>query len=387
MRRVLEDVVGRDRIGAVVVATEPSVHLPYALWAMERGLPVLLDKPLTVHPGASTDPAAAQAIADDFDTLLGAYRVARRRHPKMVVSVLSQRRWHPAFRRVRELIAEVAEATNCPVSSVQSSHGDGQWRLPDELVDLSYHGFDRGYGKAAHSGYHHFDTVPWWLAAGERPGKEIDEIEVHAACTRPSDVLAQLTVADHARLLPSFASRNPYTEQDLLDLTAGHGEVDVFLNVAYRNRSRVMALGNHSLAHTTFSQRGPLPRRQAASTRAMAGSGRRSTSSSRGPSRSFICRSYRPSTATTKGSTRGRSAAPTTSSSMSSATTRCARTGSGTARSPSPTSYRAAAMARCCRPSARPARAPLPSSSPTSTALSHVPSWPRTWPITGARPA
>lgn len=259
VRQQLEDVVGRERIGAVVVATEPSVHLPYALWAMERGLPVLLDKPLTVHPGASTDPAAAQAIADDFDTLLGAYRTARQRHLKMVVSVLSQRRWHPAFRRVRELIAEVAEATNCPVTSVQSSHGDGQWRLPDELVDLGYHGFDRGYGKAAHSGYHHFDTVPWWLAAGERPGKEIDEIEVHAACTRPSDFLAQLTVADHARLLPAFAARNPYTEKDLLGLTAGHGEVDVFLNVAYRHRGRVIALGNHSLAHTSFSQRGPLP--------------------------------------------------------------------------------------------------------------------------------
>ncbi|WP_329160663.1 Gfo/Idh/MocA family oxidoreductase [Streptomyces anulatus] len=259
VRRQLEDVVGRERIGAVVVATEPSVHLPYVLWVMERGLPVLLDKPLTVHPGASTDPVAAQAIADDFDTLLGAYRTARRSHPRMVVSVLSQRRWHPAFRRVRELIAEVSEATNCPVTSVQSSHGDGQWRLPDELVDLGYHGFDRGYGKAAHSGYHHFDTVPWWLAAGERPGKEIDEIEVHAACTRPADFLAQLTVADHAPLLPTFAGRSPYTEQDLLDLTAGHGEVDVFLNVAYRNRGRVMALGNHSLAHTTFSQRGPLP--------------------------------------------------------------------------------------------------------------------------------
>ncbi|WP_327391457.1 Gfo/Idh/MocA family oxidoreductase (plasmid) [Streptomyces microflavus] len=259
VRQALDDMVARERIGAVVVATEPSVHLPYALWAMERGLPLLLDKPLTVHPGASTDPAAARAIADDFDTLLGAYGAARRRHPKMVVSVLSQRRWHPAFRRVRELIAEVAEATNCPVTSVQSSHGDGQWRLPDELVDLGYHGFDRGYGKAAHSGYHHFDTVPWWLAAGERAGKEIDEIEVHAACTRPSDFLAQLTVADHARLLPAFAGRNTYTEQDLLRLTAGHGEVDVFLNVAYRHRGRVMALGNHSLAHTSFSQRGPLP--------------------------------------------------------------------------------------------------------------------------------
>ncbi|MGW4053695.1 Gfo/Idh/MocA family oxidoreductase [Streptomyces sp. NPDC004779] len=258
VQRVLEGVVERERIGAVVVATEPSVHLPYTLWAMERGLPVLLDKPLTVHPGASTDPVAAQAIADDFDTLLDAYRAARRRDPRMVVSVMSQRRWHPAFRRVRELIAEVAEATNCPVTSVQSSHGDGQWRLPDELVDLGYHSFDRGYGKAAHSGYHHFDTVPWWLSAGERPGKEIDEIEVHAACTRPADFLAQLTVADHARLLPGFADRNPYTEQDLDRLTAGFGEVDVFLNVTYRSRGRVMALGSHNLAHTTFSQRGNL---------------------------------------------------------------------------------------------------------------------------------
>ncbi|MCA1220022.1 Gfo/Idh/MocA family protein [Streptomyces sp. 8L] len=258
VRRVLEDVVERERIGAVVVATEPSVHLPYALWAMERGLPVLLDKPLTVHPCASTDPAAAQSIADDFHTLLAAYQEARRRDPRMVVSVLSQRRWHPAFRRVRELIAEVAEVTNCPVTSVQSSHGDGQWRLPDELVDLGYHSFDRGYGKASHSGYHHFDTVPWWLAAGERPGKAIDEIEVHAACTRPADFLAQLTVADHARLLPGFADRNPYTEQALDRLVAGFGEVDVFLNVAYRSRGRVVALGSHNLAHTTFSQRGSL---------------------------------------------------------------------------------------------------------------------------------
>ncbi|SDT83418.1 Oxidoreductase family, NAD-binding Rossmann fold [Streptomyces sp. TLI_053] len=256
--RVLEEAVERERVGAIVVASEPSVHLPYALWAIERGLPLLLDKPLTVHPGASTDPAAAQAIADDFDTLLDAYRTAQQRDPRMVVSVLAQRRWHPAFRQARELIAEVAEATNCPVTSIQSSHGDGQWRLPDELVDLGYHGFRDGYGKAAHSGYHHFDIVPWWLAASERPGKELDEIEVHAVCTRPADFLTQLTVADHARVLPGFADRNPYSEQDLHRLTANFGEVDVHLNVAYRGHGRVLALGSHSLAHTTFSQRAVL---------------------------------------------------------------------------------------------------------------------------------
>ncbi|MFJ2419159.1 Gfo/Idh/MocA family protein [Streptomyces brevispora] len=255
VRRVLDDVVAREQVGAVLVATEPSVHMPYALWAIQRGLPVLLDKPLTVHPGASTDPVAAMAIADDFDTLLDAYRRACQRDPRMVVSVLSQRRWHPAFRTMRELVAEVAEVTNCPITSIQSSHGDGQWRLPDELVDISYHGFDRGYGKASHSGYHHFDTVPWLLAAGESPGKEIDEVEVHAACTRPVDSLAQLTVADHERLVPGFAARNPYSAADLEQLTAGFGEIDVFLNVAYRSHGRMMTLASSNLAHSTFSQR------------------------------------------------------------------------------------------------------------------------------------
>ncbi|MEV6981729.1 Gfo/Idh/MocA family oxidoreductase [Sphaerisporangium sp. NPDC051017] len=258
VRSVLDRVVVRERIGAVIVATEPSVHLPYALWALERGLSVLLDKPLSVHVGASVDPVAASAIAEDFDTLMDAYRQARHRDPAVVVSVMSQRRYHPAFQRMRDLIAEVAEETNCPVTSIQSSHGDGQWRLPDELVNLGYHGFDRGYGKAAHSGYHEFDIVPWLLAAGERPGKELDKVEIHAHVARPADTLAQLTVADHERLFPGFAERNPYGHSELQQLTEAFGEMDVFLSMAYRSGGRMMTLGSINLAHHTFSQRGKL---------------------------------------------------------------------------------------------------------------------------------
>ncbi|MBT2507000.1 Gfo/Idh/MocA family oxidoreductase [Streptomyces sp. ISL-98] len=258
VRSVLDAVVIRERIRAVIVATEPSVHMPYALWALERGLSVLLDKPLSVHAGASVDPESARAIAEDFDTLMDAYRKASLCEPAVVVSVMSQRRWHPAFQRMRDLIAEVAQETNCPVTNIQSSHGDGQWRLPDELVNLGYHGFDRGYGKAAHSGYHEFDIVPWLLDAGERPGKELDEVEVHAHVARPADTLAQLTVADHERLFPDFAKRNPFGHTELQKLTGAFGEVDAFLSMAYRSGGRTMTLGSINLAHHTFSQRGSL---------------------------------------------------------------------------------------------------------------------------------
>lgn len=151
VRCTLDAVVERRGIDAVVVSTEPGYHMVYTRWALERGLSVLLDKPLSVHTDASVDPARAGAILADVDDILARYRQAKERHPGLVVSVQCQRRYHPAFWRMRQLIAEIADETDCPVTSVQSFHSDGQWRMPDELVDLSYHGFDQGYGKAAHS--------------------------------------------------------------------------------------------------------------------------------------------------------------------------------------------------------------------------------------------
>ncbi|MFF8035208.1 Gfo/Idh/MocA family oxidoreductase [Streptomyces sp. NPDC016626] len=256
VRRTLDDLVARRGIDAVVVSTEPAYHVVYTRWALERGLSVLLDKPLGVRTDASTDPRQASATLADVDDLLVRYQAARGRHPEILVSVQSQRRYHPAFWRMRQLITEIAEETNCPVTSVQSFHSDGQWRLPDELLDLSYHGYDRGYGKCAHSGYHFFDIIPWLLAAGERSGKTSDTVKVHARVTRPTDLLAQLGVVDHERLFPGFAARNPYSTQELHTAARGFGEVDAFISMAFQSADRTMTLGSLNLVHNGFSQRG-----------------------------------------------------------------------------------------------------------------------------------
>ena len=163
---------------------------------------MLLDKPLSVHAGCSVNPEKAEAILSDFEELLELYRQARRRFPQIMVTVQSQRRYHPAFWQMRQCIAEITAETNFPVTSIQSFHSDGQWRMPDELLDISYHGFDQGYGKAAHSGYHFFDIVPWLLAAGETRGKELDAVDIHAHVPRPDDFLAQLSLDDHELALP-----------------------------------------------------------------------------------------------------------------------------------------------------------------------------------------
>ncbi|MFF2374926.1 Gfo/Idh/MocA family oxidoreductase [Streptomyces xiamenensis] len=258
VRQTLDGLAARRGIDAVVVATEPAFHMVYARWALERGLSVLLDKPLGVRANASTDPAQAGAILTDVDDLLARYDLARQHHPDILVSVQSQRRYHPAFWRLRGLIAEVAEATGCPVTSVQSFHSDGQWRLPDELLDLDYHGFDRGYGKCAHSGYHFFDIIPWLLAAGDASGKIADQIRVHAEVTRPVDLLTQLGVDDYERLFDGFAARNRYTEAELLAGLRGFGEVDAGISMAFTRAGHTLTLATLNLLHNGFSQRGNL---------------------------------------------------------------------------------------------------------------------------------
>ncbi|MDX3366438.1 Gfo/Idh/MocA family oxidoreductase [Streptomyces sp. ME02-6987-2C] len=256
VRQTLDGLVVRRGIDAVVVATEPAFHMVYARWALERGLSVLLDKPLGVRASASTDPAQAGAILTDVDDLIARYERARQHHPDVMVSVQSQRRYHPAFWRLRDLITEIAEATGCPVTSVQSFHSDGQWRLPDELLDLDYHGYGRGYGKCAHSGYHFFDIIPWLLAAGDASGKTADAVRVHAEVTRPDDLLAQLNVADYERLFDDFAARNRYTEAELRAGLHGFGEVDAGISMAFTSAGHTLTLATLNLFHNGFSQRG-----------------------------------------------------------------------------------------------------------------------------------
>nr|BBG91919.1 hypothetical protein [Streptomyces sp.] len=255
-RRTLDALVRQCAVDAVVISTEPAFHMVYAHWALGHGLDILLDKPLSVHTDCSSDPGQAAAILTDFDELLDHYGTVREQSPQTLVTVQCQRRYHPAFRTMKRLIAEVTAETNCPVTSIQSFHSDGQWRMPNELIDITYHSFDLGYGKCAHSGYHFFDIVPWLLEAGETPGKTLDTVEVHANVIRPGDFLSQLGLGDYDRLFSGFAATNPYSEAELRSLTAGFGEIDAFVSLACKSGGRTLTLGSINLVHNGFSQRG-----------------------------------------------------------------------------------------------------------------------------------
>jgi UDP-N-acetyl-2-amino-2-deoxyglucuronate dehydrogenase len=80
------EMAGLDRVEAVVVATPHPLHARHSIECSEVGLHVLVEKPM------------ALATADCDAMIAAASRASR------CLSVIAQRRWYPACRRIREAI-------------------------------------------------------------------------------------------------------------------------------------------------------------------------------------------------------------------------------------------------------------------------------------------
>lgn len=168
---------------------------------------------------------------------------------------MAQRRFHPAFLKVKKLVKEVFDETNCPITSIQSFHSDGQWRMPSEIVDQIYHPYCQGYGKCSHSGYHSIDISTWLIEATENSNKNINNVDVFSNFLYPNDFLYQLNLEDYKKLFPEFEKHNKYPKHELIVKYKNYGEIDAFISLAYKHDDTKMTLGSINLIHNGFAQR------------------------------------------------------------------------------------------------------------------------------------
>jgi len=256
VKNQLNQIVRQFKIKGVIIATEPQVHKMYVAWALEQGLSVLMDKPISTHKHISTDLKIPQKLLTDYQELKTAYLSAKRKYKRVLFSLMAQRRWHSAFIKIKSLISEAFEKTNCPVTSIQTFHADGQWRLPSEIVDIDYHGYNQGFGKCSHSGYHFFDIVTWLIEAAESDEKSIDNVDISTNFLRPYDYLYQINLKDYQNIFPNFKTQNKYSKGELLNLFKNYAEIDAFSSLAFKHNDRIQTLANVNLAHNSYSQRG-----------------------------------------------------------------------------------------------------------------------------------
>lgn len=253
--KIINSIVEDNNIDSVIISTDPLTHYKYAKWALEKGLHILMDKPTTSEKNVSSNLRKAKKLITDYDKLAKIYTKAKKKK-HIVFSLMSQRRYHPLYKIMKEKIVEVFNETNCPITSIQTSHSDGQWRTPNEIIDLEYHGYNLGYGKCSHSGYHSMDIINWLISSTENVSKKITGVEVFTSFLRPSDFLHQINYSDYNKIFSDFNEINKYSEKDFLNRTKKFGEIDAFSNITFMSGKDVQTLASMNLIHNGFSQRG-----------------------------------------------------------------------------------------------------------------------------------
>ena len=187
----LNNIIKEKNINAVIISTEPLAHFKYAKWAIDSDLHIVMDKPITTEIDISTKNIKAKKLYEDYLKLKKLYK---KKKNKLVFILQAQRRFHVGYQKVRDLILETSNKTNCPVTSMEVFHSDGMWRLPKEIIDMDYHPYNQGYGKVSHSGYHSIDIALWFVKASIiSPEKKVNEIEVYSSFLRPVDFFKQIT--------------------------------------------------------------------------------------------------------------------------------------------------------------------------------------------------
>jgi len=252
----LNKIVDDYSIRGVIISTEPLSHVKYAAWALSKGLHILMDKPISACVGASVSETAALKINKDFKYLKKIYKKSKAKYGRVIFNLMAQRRYHPAFIKIRNLIREVFKKTNSPITSIQSFHSDGQWRLPSEIIDINYHSYNDGFGKCSHSGYHSLDIMPWLIETAESKSKHINNVDIYSSFLRPNDFISQINLNDYKKIFHHFLKRNKYNEKTFRVITKKYGELDAFSQFSFKHNNDIITLGSLNLVHNGFSQRG-----------------------------------------------------------------------------------------------------------------------------------
>lgn len=248
----LNEIVKRQKINGVIISTDPLNHMQYALWAQKQNLHILMDKPISTYENISNSISQAKQLRLDYELLMKNY------NPDKIFIINSQRRFLPQFEIVQNLVNEIAQKYGMPITSMQSTHSDGQWRLPNEILTLKYHPL-LGWGKLSHSGYHFIDMASKLVKDSFiYAGKKFDELSVYSKFIRPSGLLKMQSQEDLVKIFgESYNDINNKTDNELLSLYKEKNEAEIdlaaLINLSYEGTPLTNITLN--LLHNGFSRR------------------------------------------------------------------------------------------------------------------------------------
>ena len=248
----LDQIVTEQKINGVIIATDPLTHIQYALWAQKKSLHILMDKPISTYDNISNSTEQAKQLKIDFGLLMENYSAEK----AFIVNV--QRRFLPQFEIIQDKVNEIAKKYGIPITSMQSTHSDGQWRLPKEALEINYHSH-LGWGKVSHSGYHFIDMAGKIVKDSfKESGKEIDELSVYAQFIRQQGILKQQSRYDMIRIFgKEYQQLVTQSDAELAQLyqIKNEAEVDVTALINLSHECIPVTNITLNLIHNGFSRR------------------------------------------------------------------------------------------------------------------------------------
>lgn len=250
----LDKLVKELNISGVIISTEPLAHKAYAMWALKNGLNILMDKPITTRKFLTTDVDESIGLENDFKELLNSYDILQKKK-STIFSINTQRRYDTGFIKVIELIKEVKEKFNVPVTSIQAMYSDGTWVHPNEILTQLSHPYLHGYGKCSHSGYHILDIVWQFYKAGSIKTKMPNQMEVYSAFVLPSGFNLQISQKDYKKYFGKNYVDTGLSEDEYRERTKDYGEIDVYSIVKLMKDNENICNISINMMHNSFSRR------------------------------------------------------------------------------------------------------------------------------------
>lgn len=158
----LSEVADKSGINAAIISTNPTQHFRYALWAAQRSVAVICDKPLVVTRDASWRSDQALKIDRQFKDLTSAIEAGGLPSHRAFVVPLRRRALRP-FTQMADEISHVYKKYEQPITHMNLLVNGGVHRYPKEYLKGGAHGFVEGIGSLSHSSYHYLDVIAWYI--------------------------------------------------------------------------------------------------------------------------------------------------------------------------------------------------------------------------------
>jgi predicted dehydrogenase len=183
----IEQMIERGGVDAVVICTPHPLHRDQAIAAARAGLHTVVEKPMALTP-ADCDAMIAAAVEN-----------------RVLLSVVSQRRWYAPVRRVKEAI-DTGRIGRPGLATVEVLG----WRGPEYYAMDAWRGTlaGEGGGVIVNQAVHQLDLVRWflgpvaevdgWTANLNHPEIDVEDTAV-AAVRFESGALATITVSNSQR--------------------------------------------------------------------------------------------------------------------------------------------------------------------------------------------